>query len=128
MPPTRSTMDGPSPVRPRRPYDDKQLLTELYVERGMTIAEIARELHATSVTIQKYLKKHGVPARGRGPRKGRSRIAPAPGAPGAVENPAVVLSEQELSQLLQLVDAASDAPEPRRRQLLGDLRSRLQRA
>jgi transposase-like protein len=111
--------------RPRR-YDDKDLLTELYVERGMTIAEIARELHATSVTIQKYLKKHGVPARGRGPRKGRSRIAPGTGS--ATPSPGVVLSEEELAQLLHLADAATPAPEPRQRQLLGDLRKRLQQA
>lgn len=120
-------MDGTSPVRRRRRYDDKDLLTELYVERGMTIAEIARELHATSVTIQKYLKKHGVPARGRGPRKGRSRIAPLPGPAASPPSPGVVLSEEELAQLLHLADAATPAPEPRQRQLLGDLRKRLQR-
>ena len=108
----------------KRPYDDKALLMDLYVTRGMTIAEIARELHATSVTIQKYLKKHAIPSRGRGPRKGRKRTAPA-----AATNPMpMAIDEATRRALLRLVEAAVEAPPPQKHELLGHLRRTLQQA
>ncbi len=97
-----------------RNYDDRELLTRLYVERGMTIAEIARELGATSVTIQKYLKKYEVPSRGRGPRKGRrgSRTQ---------EAETREISEALRERLLRLVASARSADPSASATLLAEL-------
>lgn len=98
--------------RPRI-YDDKDLLTRMYVDEGMTIAEIARELLATSVTIQKYLKKHEIPPRGRGPRKGRRRTAPPPRR--------TTLSDDVRGRMLDLVRSAITDAEPGRSARLREL-------
>lgn len=107
----RRPKSGPS----RRPYDDRDLLHRLYIERGMTIAEIARELEATSVTIQKYLKKYEIPSRGRGPRKGlgRRRAEPAP-------QPEI--SDLLREHLLRLAKAAIAADERTRIGILEELK------
>ena len=44
----------------------KKLLEKLYVEDGMTIRQICKELCHTNVTISKYLRLHGIPIRQRG--------------------------------------------------------------
>jgi transposase-like protein len=112
----------PTPATRRRPYDDKDLLTRLYVDRGMTIAEIARELDATSVTIQKYLKKHEIPSRGRGPRKGRRRSKAGEG------NRPPQISESLRAALLAMLRAAIEAEEPTRRELLSAIERQIENA
>ena len=119
-----TTADRPRPTTGsrRRPYDDKDLLRRLYVERGMTIAEIARELDATSVTIQKYLKKHEIPSRGRGPRKGRRRAS----TDEASRRPQI--SESLRAALLAMVRAAAEAEEPTRKELLSAIERQIENA
>ena len=108
-------------MRRQKHYDDAELLRRLYLHEGMTIAEIARDLGATSVTIQKYLKKHEIPSRGRGPRKGRRlrQIAPT-------EHQEI--SEAMRQRLLRLVHAATAADEPTRIGLLEELSAAISKA
>jgi len=88
----------------------------------MTIAEIARELDATSVTIQKYLKKHEIPSRGRGPRKGRRRRA------HGEESPRPQISESLRAALLAMIRAAKEAEEPTRKELLAAIERQVESA
>lgn len=108
-------------MRKRRQYDDAELLRRLYLDEGMTIAEIARDLRATSVTIQKYLKKHEIPSRGRGPRKGH-RLSHRPPA----ENREI--SEPLRQGLLRLVRAVETADEATRPRLLQQLSTAISQA
>lgn len=101
-------------MRRQKRYDDAELLRRLYLDEGMTIAEIARDLGATSVTIQKYLRKFEVPSRGRGPRKGLGRRALRPPQPAEI-------SEALRERLLRLVRAAMAADEGTRLGLLAEL-------
>ena len=101
-------------LRRQKRYDDAELLRKLYLDEGMTIAEIARDLGATSVTIQKYLKKYEIPSRGRGPRKGRRLRQTSPAAHQEI-------SESLRQRLLRLVKAAEAADESTRVRLLGQL-------
>lgn len=86
----------------------------------MTIAEIARELDATSVTIQKYLKKYEIPSRGRGPRKGRRR------AESNSSESRKQISESLRAGLLAMVRAAIEAEEPTRRELLAAIERQIE--
>jgi transposase-like protein len=108
------TLGGTGAVRRQKRYDDAELLRRLYLDEGMTIAEIARDLGATSVTIQKYLKKHEIPSRGRGPRKGR-RLRQL-GGPESRQ-----ISESLRASLLQLVRAAANSDGADRDRLLDQL-------
>jgi transposase-like protein len=108
------TLGGTGAVRRQKRYDDAELLRRLYLDEGMTIAEIARDLGATSVTIQKYLKKHEIPSRGRGPRKGR-RLRQL-GDPESRQ-----ISESFRASLLQLVRAAANSDGADRDRLLDQL-------
>jgi transposase-like protein len=109
------TLGGTGAVRRQKRYDDAELLRRLYLHEGMTIAEIARDLGATSVTIQKYLKKHEIPSRGRGPRRGR-RLLRQLGDPESRQ-----ISEALRASLLQLVRAAADSDGADRDRLLDQL-------
>ncbi|MGA0285835.1 MAG: hypothetical protein ACO3P9_11160 [Phycisphaerales bacterium] len=114
----RRPKSGPS----RRPYDDRDLLHRLYIERGMTIAEIARELEATSVTIQKYLKKYEIPSRGRGPRKGRRRRS------GEAVPERSQISEPLRVTLLAMLRTAAEAEETTRQELLSAIERQIENA
>lgn len=105
-------------MRRQKHYDDRELLSRLYLEQGMTIAEIARDLGATSVTIQKYLKKHEIPSRGRGPRKGR-RVRPASSPNDRA------ISESLRARLLRSVRAARAADDRTRFELLDQIEQAL---
>lgn len=115
------TLGGLGSVRRQKRYDDADLLRRLYLDEGMTIAEIARDLGATSVTIQKYLKKHEIPSRGRGPRKGRMLRQIS-----AAEHQEI--SESLRQRLLRLVRAAAVADETTRVRLLEQLSDAISRA
>lgn len=121
-PDSNPTRSRPRRSRIQRSYDDRDLLHRLYVERGMTIAEIARELGATSVTIQKYLKKHEIPSRGRGPRKGRrhSRSGEHPNPPQ--------ISESLRAALLAIVRTAIEADDSQRLDVLRVLEQQIDSA
>lgn len=101
-------------MRRQKRYDDAELLRRLYLDEGMTIAEIARDLGATSVTIQKYLRKHEIPSRGRGPRKGRRLRQLGDAEPRQI-------SETLRTSLLSLVQEAAKSEGEARRQLLDQL-------
>jgi transposase-like protein len=101
-------------VKRHRRYDDAELLRRLYLDEGMTIAEIARDLGATSVTIQKYLRKHEIPSRGRGPRKGRGQRRNEPPESNEISGPLRL-------RLLRLLRAATAADEATRLGLLAEL-------
>ena len=101
-------------VRRQKRYDDAELLRRLYLDEGLTIAEIARDLGATSVTIQKFLKKHQIPSRGRGPRKGRRFQQTS-----LAEHEEISASLRQ--RLLRLVRAAEAADETTRLRLLEQL-------
>jgi len=45
------------------PWQDEELLRELYHQKGMTQAEIADELGTTDVTIGNWMDKHDIPVR-----------------------------------------------------------------
>jgi transposase len=61
----------------RKPEDErlfggeegKRLLWKLYVEKGMSVYEIAAMSHSTPMTVWRRLKEHGIPTRRRGPKK-----------------------------------------------------------
>ncbi|MGA1401362.1 MAG: hypothetical protein ACO38P_13355 [Phycisphaerales bacterium] len=109
------TLGGMGAVRRQKSYDDPALLRRLYLDEGMTIAEIARDLGATSVTIQKYLKKYEIPSRGRGPRKGLGRRR-------AESAPQPEISDLLREHLLRLAKAAIAADERTRIGILEELK------
>ena len=42
------------------------LLIDRYVEKGLSLSEIAREFNTTHMTVKNYLTRFGIPLRGRG--------------------------------------------------------------
>jgi hypothetical protein len=50
-------------VPPRKPYHNAEWLKEEYEVKGRTLANIGEECAATSITILKYLRKHGIASR-----------------------------------------------------------------
>ena len=56
-----------------RKYHDKEWLQEKYWTQGMDTTEIAKEIGVVRETIRRWLVKHNIPRRKRGPEKGSSR-------------------------------------------------------
>lgn len=50
-----------------KPYQDRDTLHEMYVEKGMSQPEIAEEFGVSSATISNYLRRNDIPTRGGGP-------------------------------------------------------------
>jgi len=46
-----------------RPWQNKETLKELYINQGLTTAEIGNKLGCTDVTISDWLDRHNIPAR-----------------------------------------------------------------
>lgn len=47
-------------------YQDKEWLVEAYLEQGRSMANIAQQFGVTPMTIQGWLRKHGIQTRSRG--------------------------------------------------------------
>ena len=50
-------------------YKDKGWLEEMYIAEGKTMSEIANMCHVTAMTINIWLRAHGIDTRSRGARK-----------------------------------------------------------
>lgn len=51
------------PFRPKAATLERQVLVELYVDEGLTVAEVARRLGSTDNTVVRALEQHGIPQR-----------------------------------------------------------------
>ena len=61
----------------RRYSFDAELLNQLYVVRGLTVAEVAAELNARPYCVTRELKRHGIPRRRPGTRAARAGGTPS---------------------------------------------------
>lgn len=53
---------------PPKAYKDKDWLVKAYVTEGLTLQEIADACECSAMTINQWLRKHGIPSRPRGRR------------------------------------------------------------
>lgn len=63
-----STRDAGGKYRDKYLYKDEEVLYEMYVEREMTITEIADEVGCCANTVSNWLDRHGIQTRSTGPR------------------------------------------------------------
>jgi transposase-like protein len=58
-----------------RPWQDKDTLVELYVEEGLTTTEIGEKLDCGEGTVWRWLDKHDIPRRNRGPKRTHTELS-----------------------------------------------------
>ena len=53
----------PAPGSKERAYHDEELLSELYVDEGLSTLEISRKLGCSKYSVQKWMKRYGIETR-----------------------------------------------------------------
>jgi DNA-binding NarL/FixJ family response regulator len=71
---------------------EKPILVDLYCDRGLTLPEIAEEMHVSTSTIHRRMTDHGIPTRNPGAR---------PASGDRQERPAEVLTREFLVAVYQ---------------------------